>query len=177
MKRIPLTQGFFAIVDDEDYERVSKFKWRAIVQGKSVHAARMIWNKGKQLHIKMHRFILNAPDGMFVDHINYNCLDNKRVNIRLCTPQESSYHRRGIANSSSKYKGIWRAGTKKWQAQIKHNNKAIYIGQYNNEIKAAKAYDVKARELFGKFAELNFPNTFAQAAEKAIAKTNERERQ
>lgn len=166
MKTILLTKGYYAKVDDDDYDRVNSFKWRAIKNSSgSVHAARMGQKRNKQKNIKMHRFILNAPKGRFVDHINYDCLDNRRKNLRLCTPHESSYHRRAKPNSSSKYKGVfWEKGKiykgkqylGKWQAQIKHNYKAIYIGRYDSEIEAAKAYDKKARELYGEFAELNF---------------------
>ncbi|KKN71395.1 hypothetical protein LCGC14_0421170 [marine sediment metagenome] len=157
-KEISLTKGYKVLVDAEDYERVNEFKWRAIVNAGVAHTVCMSQTKGEQTHIKMHRFILNAPDGMFVDHINYNCLDNRKANLRLCTPQESSFHRRGISGRSSEYKGVcWAKREKKWEACIKHNNKKIFIGQYDDEKEAARAYDIKAKELFGKFVHLNFP--------------------
>ena len=155
MKRIPLTKGQFAIVDDEDYERVSKYKWQATWGGYCYYATRIPWNKGKRHEIRMHRFILNAPDDKIVDHIDFNGLNNRRDNIRTCTHSQSQYHRRSHGGTS-KYKGVSLCRkNNKWQAQIKHNRKSKWIGQYEKEKDAAKAYNKKAKELFGDFAYLN----------------------
>ena len=168
MKLIPLTKGQFAIVDDEDYERVSKYKWRAAWGGYCYYAVHMFWNEGKRYEIRMHRFILNAPDGKLVDHIDYDGLNNRIYNIRICSHSQSQYHRRSHGGTS-KFKGVsLNKINNKWQAQIKHNRKSMWIGQYEKETEAAKAYDKKARELFGDFAHLNFPILAA-----LLAKENE----
>lgn len=156
MKFIQLTQGQEALVDDEDYDKVAKYKWRAKWGGQCFYAVRMPWNKGKRHEIKMHRFILDAPGNMLVDHRNYNGIDNRRSNLRLCSHSQSQYHRRSH-KGTSRFKGVsLRKKNKKWYAQIKHKRKAIWIGEYKDETKAAKAYDRKAKELFGEFAHLNF---------------------
>ena len=153
-KKIELTGGKYTLVDAEDYERVNKYKWRLDENGR---AARNKNNKEGQRNIKMHRFIMNTPLGMCTDHVNYDTLDNRKSNLRICTPAQSSAHRKAIPNTSSKYKGVtWRPNRNKWYAQIKHNYKGIHLGSYDTEEEAARAYDKKAKEFFGEYAELNF---------------------
>jgi hypothetical protein len=149
---IPLTQGYFAIVDADDYENLSQYKWHAGVKGDRCYAYR---KKGKKL-IAMHREILNAPTGMHCDHINHNGLDNRKANLRLCTPQQNLFNQRPHRNSTSRYKGVyWSGEKKKWRAEIKHNGRKIHIGYFDYEADAAIAYDDYAAELFGEFAWLN----------------------
>ena len=157
MKKIPLTQGQYAIIDDEDYDRVAQYKWRAVWGGRCFYAVHMFWNKGKRYEIRMHRFIMNAPKSILVDHRNYDGLDNRKENLRLCSHSQSQYHRRSCNKGTSRFKGVsLRKKNKKWQAQIKHNKKSIWIGEFIDEAEAAEAYDEKARELFGEFAHLNY---------------------
>jgi hypothetical protein len=104
----------------------------------------------------MHREILNASDGMECDHINHNGLDNRKVNLRLCTHQQNCFNKKPQPNNTSKYKGVaWNDESKKWQASIMHNGRKIHIGYYDYEADAAIAYDDYAAELFGEFAYLN----------------------
>jgi len=155
-KRIPLTQGKFAIVDDEDYERLSRFKWYTGKSRNTFYAVRSVKIMGKWITRKMDRDILNVPIGFQVDHINRNGLDNRKVNLRTCTLAQNVRNRK-TPKHSSKYKGVsWFKITKKWRAYIYPNNKFISLGYFMNEIDAAKAYDNKAKELFGEFACLNF---------------------
>ena len=154
-KLIELAGGKYAIIDEEDYDKVNKHKWRVD------EAGRVTCNMcidGKQRNVKMSRFIMNTTRGMFADHINYNLLDNRKSNLRNCTPSQSAAHRRSIPNTSSQYKGVsWCVARNKWEVCIKQNYKGKYLGRYNNEIEAAKAYDDEAKKLFGEYAELNFP--------------------
>jgi len=157
-KLIPLSQDKFAIVDAEDYEWLSNYKWCASRKKRVFYARRNERRTRRQ--IIMHRFILNAPKGLFVDHINHNGLDNRRSNLRLCTRTENNRNRRPNVqpNQSSKYKGV--SFDKKrnlFRAFIYRNKKQYYLGSFKNETDAAKAYDKKAKELFGEFAYLNFP--------------------
>jgi hypothetical protein len=100
---------------------------------------------------------MNAPPGMVVDHINRNKRDNRRCNLRVCT-QVENMRNRCSTYGSSKFKGVsWDARRKKWMAAIHINGTQIRIGFFADEVDAAKAYDRKARELFGEFAYLNFP--------------------
>lgn len=152
MKRIKLTQGKVAFVDNIDYEWLNQWKWRAL---KNWHTYYAIRSKDP---IAMHRLILGLTkgDGKQTDHINFNGLDNCRQNIRIVTRSQNNHHRRSFSGSSL-YKGVtWQINRGKWQAQIRYNNKRIYIGTFRNEIDAAKAYNKKANELFGEFAHLNF---------------------
>jgi len=101
---------------------------------------------------------MNPPKGFVVDHIDRNGLNNKRSNLRICTPRQNSYNRIG-KETPSKYKGVrWKKSRNRWVAQIKHYNKAMQVGSFDNQIDAAKAYDKKAKELFKEFAYLNFPD-------------------
>ena len=153
-KVIPLTQGKVAIVDPDDFERLKQYKWHATKCGRSYYAVRSANGKS----IKMHRQITNAPKGLVVDHIDHNGLDNRRANLRLCTKQQNNCNTRSFRHKTSKYKGVFKQkGLKKFRALTRCNRKSIHIGMFESEIDAAKAYDKKARELFGEFAYLNFP--------------------
>lgn len=157
-KQISLTQGKFAIVDDEDYERLNQYRWYAHKDGNTYYA---ICNIGKQSYpqkIRMHRLILGLKqdDKRQTDHRNHNGLDNRKCNIRICTSQQNNQNRKALSYTS-KYKGVsWNKRDCKWKAHICLNYKEIYLGYFDNEIKAAQAYDRKAKELFGEFVYTNF---------------------
>jgi len=158
IKRIPLTQGYYALVDADDYEQLSQYKWHVKVKSSGPYAYR---TRGRK-QIPMHRQILNAPPGLYCDHINHNGLDNRRCNLRLCTPQQNSFNRRPLLRKAScrkrtsKYKGVhWDRQKRKWRAMIRHNGRLIHIGCFDNELDAVIAYDDYAIELFGEFAYLN----------------------
>lgn len=151
---IPLTQGRFAIVDADDYDWLNQYKWHICKKGKNLYAVASI--KGREM--LMHRLIMNPPPGLVVDHIDINSLNNKRENLRICTQGQNNYNRKG-QSKTSKYKGVYREKNfNKWRVTIGYNSKTINLGSFDNEIDAAKAYDKKAKELFGKFAYLNFPD-------------------
>lgn len=159
-KQIPLTQGKIAIVDDEDFKILNQYKWHAQKHGRYFIAARRIWDKQKKRYfmICMHREIMNLQykDGKQVDHINHNGLDNHKRNLRICTGAENCRNRVKIKGSSI-YKGVsWFTRDKKWMACIRLNYKTYYLGYFNSEISAAKAYDNAAKRLFGEFAAPNF---------------------
>lgn len=105
----------------------------------------------------MHRAILNVPKGYKTDHRNHNGLDNRKQNLRIATNSENQQNQKIRKNGTSQYKGVsWNSKHKLWYAQIKLNNKVKWLGDYKNEIEAAKAYDEAAKELFGEFALTNF---------------------
>jgi hypothetical protein len=156
-KVIPLTQGKVAIVDPEDFERLKQYNWCA-VKGVQTWYAYTLTADGKRL--SMHRLVANAPKRMVVDHINHNGLDNRKSNVRLCTKKQNSQNIRPRKGCSSRYKGVFKPKDRNsFRAIICHNGKHIHLGYFKEEIDAAKAYDLKARELFGEFAYLNFPSS------------------
>jgi hypothetical protein len=157
MKTIPLTRGQVAMVDDADFEHLSKFKWYFHPAG---YAARDIWNSQSHRKLKtvlMHREIMAAPAGMDIDHADDNGCDNQRHNLRIATRAENMWNREKRPNTSSVYKGVyWDSGDRKWIARItKHGVKTV-IGYFDNERHAAMAYDIWARAMFGQFARPNF---------------------
>jgi len=159
-RRIPLTQGKYAIVDPDDYKRLNKHKWHVYRGRKTFYAARSYRKKdGRKSILPMHRQILKVPDGLLVDHINQNGLDNRKANLRPATAAQNIINRAKYKNRNygSKYKGvIWHRRYKCWQAQIKTNCKLIYLGSFKDEVEAAKAYDEAAKKYHGEFASLNF---------------------
>ena len=153
MKVIPLNQGKYAIVDDIDYERVSALKWYVNQSGrdKTWYA---ITNTGR---FRMHRFILCLTDPKIeVDHIDGDGLNNTRNNLRIATRTQNLANQQKRENTSSKFKGVSLDRRRnKWQSNIRMNGKRKWLGQFNNELDAAKCYNVAAIEFFGDFAKLN----------------------
>ncbi|MBN2133457.1 MAG: HNH endonuclease, partial [Sedimentisphaerales bacterium] len=149
-KRIPLSDGLYAYVDAADYEWLSRYTWY-LQNGYPARRA-----KGKI--VLMHADIMKPPKGMMVDHINHNKMDNTRVNLRNCTRQQNIHNARKHRDGRSRYKGvIYRKDMKKWGARIYYEGKQIWLGSYDDEVDAARAYDRGAAQYFGQYACLNFP--------------------
>jgi hypothetical protein len=148
-KIITLTKGKETIVDDEDFEELSKHKWFITKKYASRHSPNGF--------IYMHRVIMKTPDGMETDHINGDYLDNRHENLRICTTSENQRNKRIQANNTSGYKGVcWDKKNKKWCAQIKCNGISKKLGRFENIFDAARSYDIAAKKLFGEFARTNF---------------------
>lgn len=160
MKQIGLSQGQVALVDDEDYCRISCRNWYAIRNEYGYYAAgttpMVKWIRKRLL---MHRIIMCAKKGQIIDHRDGDGLNNQKYNLRFCTISQNGQNQRISTHPSklSKYKGVtWHKGGRKWQAAIRgENKKNYYLGSYANEDDAARAYDEKAKELFGEFARIN----------------------
>lgn len=149
-KEISLTQGYVALVDDDDFEWINKFRWHTRHSGGITYAVRHINVKE---FIYMHRLIANTPDGMETDHINLDGLDNRRCNLRICTHSENMANRRLQSNNKSKRRGVvWHKQLNKWQAGITYHGKYVHIGLFDDLEDAAEAYHNKSKELFGEFA-------------------------
>ena len=130
---------------------------------------------GKRTTQRMHRLIMNCPKGLLVDHKNHDGLDNRKCNLRLCTNAENQYNQKPLQKkTSSQYRGInWQKRIGKWDVWIQLNGKSIFLGSFSNEIEAAKAYDKKAKELFGEFAHLNATGSCSTAESLSLRKSQE----
>lgn len=156
-KLIPLTKGYFAIVDDDDYEKLNCHKWyaKSISNSRIVYASRDIGS----IHEMMHRVIMGNPEGVSIDHINGDSLDNRKSNLRMCTHKQNLSNHKISSKNTSGYMGVrWSKHARKWSATIKHNYKTIHLGYFFDIIDAAKARDAAALKYHGEFASLNFPD-------------------
>jgi hypothetical protein len=159
-RRIKLTQGKYAIVDPEDFERLNKHKWYATRCKNTFYAGRCYSIRNKKNYIMMHREVIDPPAHLDIDHINHNGLDNREANLRPATRAQNSANKLIIKRkgSSSKYKGVnWNKRKKNWRVRICINGRRIFLGYFDDEIQAAKAYDKAAKKYHGEFASLNFP--------------------
>lgn len=149
MKCITLSKGYEAIVDDEDYENVAKYKW-SFSHGYAVRT------KDKK-RIYLHRYITKAPKGKLVDHINGDGLNCTRANMRLCTQSQNLLNRGKQKNNTSGYKGVcWAKNERKWIAHIQMDGKRKTLGYCATKLDAAKMYNEYA--LQSKFVKLNEVN-------------------
>ena len=144
------------MVDSEDFKRLNKHKWYALESEKTFYAVRNIgWPN--QRRVRMHREILRVPINLETDHRNSCGLDNRKQNLRVCTKAQNQHNQHLRQGTTSQYKGVsWHKKSNLWITYIRCNGKGYYLGTYKNEVEAAKAYDKKAKELFGEFAHLNF---------------------
>ena len=159
MRYIELTQGQRATVDDDDWEWLSKWKWRAWWRSdiRGFYAVRTEHADGKAKMVLMHRIVMGAYPGQKTDHWDHDTLNNQRPNLRLCTNAENARNQRKHLDGRSTFKGAtWIAYRQRWQAQIGVSGRKFFLGYFINERDAALAYDRKARELFGEFALTNF---------------------
>jgi len=153
MKEIQLTQGKVTLVDDEDFEYLNQWRWHV---SNDNYARRTIYNDKLFKALFMHREIMKVSKGLLVDHINGNSLDNRKLNLRICTNSQNLRNRLKNINNTSGYKGVRLINsTKKWRAQIWLNSKYYHLGLFNNIKDAARAYNEAAVKYHGEFANLN----------------------
>lgn len=156
---IPLTQGRVAVIDFEDFDKVRSYKWSAKKSKTSQiwYARTNMWISGKRTTRNLHQVIL--PGYKEIDHKDGNGLNNRRQNLRGCIGSENHWaFRTKRPNATSQFRGVsWFSKNSIWKSEIEKAGKHYYLGCFKTETAAAHAYDVKARELFGEFASLNFP--------------------
>lgn len=162
MKQIPLTKGLVALIDDEDYDRISRHKWHSQYNSKTkswyaIHGEYV--GNGRQKTIRMSREVLRAEPKQLIDHWNHDTLDNRKQNLRVCSNAQNQHNQRKHTEGvSSRYKGVsWRqrGNCGRWVVTIKINDKSVYLGSFKDEKEAAIVYNKAASIHFGEFACLN----------------------
>lgn len=162
MRQIPLIAkftGHFALVDDEDFEWLSKFRWSGNKRLATIYAHVSTRKKGFHGE-QMHRLILGLSkrNGIEIDHIDGDGLNNQKSNLRGCNHSQNAIHRNCQRNSTTGFKGVsWFKSSRKYQATITVNGVWVRLGFFTDPIQAARAYDQAALKYFGEFAALNFP--------------------
>ena len=159
MKTIPLSQGYYAMVDDADYSTLSRDKWYAkVTPSGRVLAQRTSSMAGgqKRRTVLMHREIMGVTGRVEIDHVDGNALNNRRKNLRAATSQQNKFaHRRKAAGVTSRFRGVsWDSKNEKWSASIKINNKSKRLGRFDAEEEAALAYRDAAKALFKEYAQI-----------------------
>lgn len=153
MQEIKLSKGLVAIVDDDDFERVSKYAWHASESTKNGH----IYAKAfiGKIHCYLHRFILGVTDrSIIVDHRDRDTLNNQKDNLRTCTRAQNRSNSNMNRNKKMHYRGVARDG-RKFVSFITVDKKRKYLGRFENQIVAALAYNEAAVKYYGEFAVLN----------------------
>ena len=163
MKKIKLTQNEFALVDNNVYEKLNRYKWCVHKRRGIFYASRGVTTT-KYAGIKgihMHRVIMGVIDPkLFVDHINGDGLDNRKKNLRICTNAENARNAKAKTRNRSGYKGVSlhrinKDGMQTWRSRICMDGKDISLGVYRSKREAARAYNTAAIKMFGRFAKVN----------------------
>lgn len=154
--------GLRALVDEDDYEFLSQWRWHLSKEG----YARRTTRKhelvgGRSQAVFLHRVVLGIPigagkDEFQVDHINCDTLDNRKANLRVVSGSQNQWNKRSRVGSASRFKGVTLISkTGRWQASIKTNGQSRWLGNYIREEDAARAYNEAASELWGEYARPN----------------------
>lgn len=156
VKAIPVGKCRLSIIDQDDYDRISKSSWFVKKGRYTCYAGTRDCHKKTT---SLHREVLNLKQGdPIIDHRNGNGLDNRKCNLRISTYEANNFNSRIRSDNISGYRGVsWHKGRKKWCAQISVNKKVIHGGYYSNPQAAAMAYDKLAIINRGEYAKLNFP--------------------
>jgi len=155
-KVIHLPSGEPVLIDDQDLQKVSQFRWHKHIGYACASVPARFIQQFPMKRLRMHRLILDAEEGDIVDHKNRNRLDNRRCNLRFCSKGENAFNRRKALGKASRFKGVtWHQGKRRWQARITWKNADRFLGYFADEQDAGTVYNVAAQLLFGDFAHLN----------------------
>lgn len=162
MRQISLTKGRVARVDDDDFDELAQHRWYAMSGYRTYYAARKQRLDGRVATLLMHRVLVQAPDGLRVDHWDDDGLNNQRANLRLATGSQNSANMVRLAMGPSGRRGVsWSQGKHCWQAGIKKDGRQLYLGSFSELNQAARAYDAAALALYGAFARPNYGDSVA----------------
>ncbi|MFN7608169.1 MAG: HNH endonuclease [Ralstonia sp.] len=153
---VPLTQGYEAVIDAVDIPLVAGFGWFAIVNGRTVYAARNVsLASGKRRMMGMHRMLMGDPTGVQIDHRDGNGLNNRKTNIRIATPAQNQHNQRRRRDNTSGLKGVtWHKASAKWQARVWSGGKRIYLGLFDTPEAAHDMYAEAVCRFHGEFGRL-----------------------
>jgi len=158
-KKLPLTQDQFAIVDEDDYDRLAQYKWCVSRSRNCLYARRSSKYQGKKITLQMHRVVLGLEynDNLIIDHINRNGLDNRKANLRIVSQKINSYNCKMQRHNTSGYRGVaFYKQTGKYASYIKINGIQKHLGFYETPIEAALAHDVASLLAYKENAIINF---------------------
>jgi len=157
VREIPLSQGFVALADDVDADQVEAWKWHASRRGNALYAARNVRRGDGSVRLQyLHRFLMDPPPGIDVDHIDGDPLNNRRSNLRLATRQENLRNGRNRQVGASGFRGVRRLSGC-WQARLWDGTRFMRLGCFDTPEEAAVAFDAAVKRLHGEFAVVNFP--------------------
>jgi len=151
--KVEIPRGY-TLINEDDTHLMDGYAWHFDVSG---YIVRRAWKDGKCVkNIRLHRLVIGAKDGQYVDHINENKADNRKENLRIATYSQNLACRGPYKNNTSGYKGVsWDKRRKVWMVLLGYQGKRIYVGSFNDKNKAAQMYNIKAKEIFGDFAYQN----------------------
>lgn len=138
--------GYKVLLDDEDVEKVKKYKWH--LRDRNIDIIYFVTNLYKEKRkLYLHRYITNARNGFCIDHMNHDFLDNRKCNLRECTQKDNNRNMIIRRNNTSGYQGVcWDKSKNKWMAKIKINHKDIFLGRYDNKELAYRVYNDRAKK-------------------------------
>lgn len=148
--------GRTVLFDEEDSHYLAPVAWTVRTSGATGYVQRCIYQDGKYVGVELlHRLVTGCPSGMVVDHINGDGLDNRKANLRVCTPAENLRNRKMHSNNRSGFKGVCfdlSSTVRPWRAKINVNGRRISLGRYSSAEEAHEAYQVAAKQYHGEFA-------------------------
>lgn len=131
------------LIDLEDIDKIKGYKWYLDNHGYTTN------NKN---NIRLHRFVMDCPEDMIVDHINHNTLDNRKSNLRICTQQQNCMNKSIQSNNNSGVVGVyWDKIRNKWCADIRFNRNRIFLGRFNTKKEAIEVRKQAEIDLFGEY--------------------------
>lgn len=152
MAKIQLTRGYYSIIDIEDYEKVisASSTWNVWLSEGQAYAR---YRKGNNISVYLHRTIINAPKGLYVDHIDHNGLNNTKANLRIASNSQNQMNKqKPRSNNTSGTTGVvWHAGSGKYMAKITVDQKTIYLGIYQTLEEAISVRKAAEKKYFGEF--------------------------
>ena len=145
--------GLSFIFDVDDLEKVIELKWHIRHKPKHDYVCNVSCKNGKWKTISIHRLITNCPDGLVVDHINGNTLDNRKSNLRVCSNMENVWNSAVRDNNKSGVSGVCFISKRhSYEVTIGYKKKRIYLGRYKNYDDAVRARKEAERKYYGEFA-------------------------